>query len=236
MGFQEKSHDKHKGSVRFLPPPPSMNVHTINLLRRSLAKELGKRSDEKSDRSVQIEDPKVTKKFESDRTHFADLFFRSDQSTVGGPKWTKIDLFRPKWTKMDHFGPFWSCEYQNPVRNEVILTKIVVLTILDHFGPVHFPTVPRPRPTFCGTLIPISGFIVSTLLMGESACQMQSGAFTSTAETNRLLIKRSRSTSVWKCSDHHFDAGTHPSGKHKDPPCQFYYCLIFVEELIDMTH
>ena len=36
---------------------------------------------------------------------------------VGGPKWTKIDLFRPKWTKMDQFGPFWSRECENPVRN-----------------------------------------------------------------------------------------------------------------------
>ena len=67
-------------------------------------------------------------------------------ATVGGPKWTKIDLFRPKWTKMDHFGPFWSREYQNPVRNKVILTKMVVLTILGHFGPVHFPTTLRRLP------------------------------------------------------------------------------------------
>ena len=35
---------------------------------------------------------------------------RNGQSTVGGPKWTKMDLFRPEWTKMDHFGPFWSRE------------------------------------------------------------------------------------------------------------------------------
>ena len=53
---------------------------------------------------------------------------RSGQSTVGGPEWTKIDLFRPKWTilvsripnsssecshfdqngRFKHFGPFWS--------------------------------------------------------------------------------------------------------------------------------
>ena len=44
---------------------------------------------------------------------------------------------------MDQNGPFWSREYQNPVRNKVILTKMVALTILDHFGPVHFPTVLR---------------------------------------------------------------------------------------------
>ena len=29
---------------------------------------------------------------------------RSGQSTVRGPKWTKIDLFRPKWTILVHFG------------------------------------------------------------------------------------------------------------------------------------
>ena len=52
----------------------------------------------------------------------------SSGSTVGGPKCTKMDLFRPKWTilvsqtltssseeghsdqngRLDHFGPFWS--------------------------------------------------------------------------------------------------------------------------------
>ena len=65
------------------------------------------------------------------------------QSTVGGPKWTKMDLFRPKWTQN---GPFWSRECQNPVRNKLILAKMVVWTILDHFGPVHIPTVRRPLP------------------------------------------------------------------------------------------
>ena len=64
----------------------------------------------------------------------------------------RADLNRPKWTslgKMDQNGPFWSIlvsRMLNPVRNKVILTKMVVWTILDHFGPVHFPTVPRPFP------------------------------------------------------------------------------------------
>ena len=31
-------------------------------------------------------------------------FFRNSQSTVGGPKCTKMDLFRPKWTILVHFG------------------------------------------------------------------------------------------------------------------------------------
>ena len=47
------------------------------------------------------------------------------QSTVGGPK-TK---WRPKWR------PFWSRECQNPVRNKVILTKMVVWTMADLNGP-----------------------------------------------------------------------------------------------------
>ena len=62
---------------------------------------------------------------------------RNDQRTVGGPKWTKMDLFRPKWTKMDDFGPCWSRELLNPVQTKAILAKIVVMTILDHVGPVH---------------------------------------------------------------------------------------------------
>ena len=53
----------------------------------------------------------------------------------------QIRLFRPKWTIC---GPFWSRECQNPVRNKVMLTKMVVLTILGHLDPVHLPTVPRP--------------------------------------------------------------------------------------------
>ena len=44
---------------------------------------------------------------------------------------------------MDHFGPFWSREYQDLVWSKVILAKMVVLTILDHFGPVRFSTVLR---------------------------------------------------------------------------------------------
>ena len=33
------------------------------------------------------------------------LTLRNGQSTVGGPKWTKMDLFRPKWTNiLVHFG------------------------------------------------------------------------------------------------------------------------------------
>ena len=36
--------------------------------------------------------------------------FRGGQSTVGRPRWTKMNLFRPKWTKIDHFDPFWSRE------------------------------------------------------------------------------------------------------------------------------
>ena len=33
------------------------------------------------------------------------LYFRSDQGMVGGPKWTKMDLFSPQWPQN---GPSWS--------------------------------------------------------------------------------------------------------------------------------
>ena len=45
---------------------------------------------------------------------------------------------------MDDFGLKGSCGCQKPVRNKVILTKVVVWTVLDHVAPVHLPTVPRP--------------------------------------------------------------------------------------------
>ena len=60
-----------------------------------------------------------------------------------------MDQNGPLQAKMDQNGPFWSIlvsRMLNPVRNKVILTKMVVWTILDHFGPVRFPTVPRPFP------------------------------------------------------------------------------------------
>ena len=52
-----------------------------------------------------------TPKFAPSRHGNDQPYIRNGQSTVkGGPKWTKMDLFRPKWTKMDHFSPFWSRE------------------------------------------------------------------------------------------------------------------------------
>ena len=51
--------------------------------------------------------------------------------------------------KMDHFG---LANAKIQFRNKVILTKMVVWTILDHLGPVHFPTVPQPFPTNVKTL------------------------------------------------------------------------------------
>ena len=64
---------------------------------------------------------------------------RNCQSTVGGPKWTKMDLFRPKWTILVHLVS----RLLNPVRDKVVLTIIVKM---DHFGPFCFPTVLRPLP------------------------------------------------------------------------------------------
>ena len=37
-----------------------------------------------------------------------------------------------------------NCECKNPAQNRLILTKMVVLTILDHLGRAHLPAVPRP--------------------------------------------------------------------------------------------
>ena len=68
---------------------------------------------------------------------------RNGQSTVGGPKWTKMDQNRPKRTKMDHFG----------LANAKIQFGIRPFWPKWSFGPfwtikfpVHFPTVPRPLP------------------------------------------------------------------------------------------
>ena len=98
---------------------------------------------------------------------------RSGQSTVGGPKWTKIDTFRPKWTILVHFG---LANTKNPVRNKVILTKMAVLTILGHFGPVHFPTVLRwaePKVTDLRSRTPICGFLRIDISEGQLALACQ---------------------------------------------------------------
>ena len=61
-----------------------------------------------------------------------------------------MDQNGPLQAKMDQNGPFWSILVSRMLKSsseEVILTKMVVWTILDHFDPVHFPTVPRPFPS-----------------------------------------------------------------------------------------
>ena len=66
---------------------------------------------------------------------------------LNGPK---MDLFRPfarpKWTILVHFG-LANAKIRFGIRS--FFTKMVVWTILDHFGPVHFPTVLRPLPIVC---------------------------------------------------------------------------------------
>ena len=50
---------------------------------------------------------------------------------------------------MDHFGPLWSRECQDPVRNKggSFLPKWSFGPFWSvDFGPVHFPTLPRPLP------------------------------------------------------------------------------------------
>ena len=106
-----------------------------------------KKQSEKILRALRWPDSgRIDSQIRADRLILANRFFRfpelnrSGQSTVGGPKWTKIDLFRSKWTILVHFG---LANTKIPVRNKAILTKMAVLTILDHFGPVRFPTVLR---------------------------------------------------------------------------------------------
>ena len=51
-----------------------------------------------------------------------------------------MDQNRPLEAKSDQNGPFWSFwsgEGQKPVQNKAISTKMIVLTILGLFGPVH---------------------------------------------------------------------------------------------------
>ena len=80
-----------------------------------------------------------------------------------------MDQNGPLQAKMDQNGPFWSREYQNPVRNKAILTKMVKTTILDHIGPVHFPTVPWPFPKFAGAILVVDVYISACLLAFECA-------------------------------------------------------------------
>ena len=62
---------------------------------------------------------------------------------LNGPKWTSLGQNGPKWTILVHFG-LSNAKFQFGIRSK--WSKMVVSTILDHFGPVLFPTVPRPRP------------------------------------------------------------------------------------------
>ena len=54
---------------------------------------------------------------------------------------------------IDQNRPFWSILFSRMPKygsEKGHLTKMVVWNILDHIGPVHFPTVPRPRPRRSG--------------------------------------------------------------------------------------
>ena len=63
-----------------------------------------------------------------------------------------MDQNGPLEAKMDQDGPFWSILVSRMLKSssdQAILTKMVAWTILDHFGPVHFPTVLRSLPKNC---------------------------------------------------------------------------------------
>ena len=89
-------------------------IHTLSLLEREREKKERERDIEREreikkererERQTDRESVGVFLDFQS----FALTKIRCGKSTVGGPKWTKIDLFRPKWTKI-RFGirSFWS--------------------------------------------------------------------------------------------------------------------------------
>ena len=101
------------------------------------------------------------------------LQFRNGQSTVGGPK----------WTKMEHFGlPNAKIQFG------IILTKMVIWTILDHFGPVHFPTVPCPFPSNCRHFAMKSPFA-----KGHECAQLQ----TSVRKLQRVALSTLLRACIW---------------------------------------
>ena len=62
---------------------------------------------------------------------------------LNGPKWTSSGQNGPKWTILVHFG-LANAKIQFGIRS--FWPKWSFWTIVDHFGPAHFPTVPRPTP------------------------------------------------------------------------------------------
>ena len=75
--------------------------------------------------------------------HLCSGMARVQLADLNGPKWTSSGQNGPKWTILVYFG---LANVKNPVRNKAILAKMVVSTILDHFGPVHFSTALAPLP------------------------------------------------------------------------------------------
>ena len=59
---------------------------------------------------------------------------------LNGPKWTSLDLNGPKWTILVHFG-------LANAKSQLGIRSFDQNGRLDHFGPVHFPTVPQSLPT-----------------------------------------------------------------------------------------
>ena len=80
------------------------------------------------------------------------LSIRIGYSTVGRCRWIKINLFRPKRTILVRFGLLSA---KTTLLKKAILTKLFVVTILGHLGPVHLPVVPRRLLilAFLGTLL-----------------------------------------------------------------------------------
>ena len=77
---------------------------------------------------------------------------------LNGPKRASLGQNGPKWIILVHCA-LSNAKIQFGIRS--ILTKMVAWTILEHFGPVHFPTVPRPFPIQGIWMISIRSFLVT---------------------------------------------------------------------------
>ena len=106
---------------------------------------------------------------------------RNGQSMVGGPK----------RTKMGQNGLFWSILVSPMLksssdRNKGILTKMVVWTILDHSGPVHFPTAPQPLPSVGGELLPSQQAKIHAYFLGAELRFQYTYTYVNNSEHHRF--------------------------------------------------
>ena len=86
--------------------------------------------------------PKVNKK----KKNKLPLTVRPNGITSGMARVRLADLKGPKWTSSGQNGPFWSILVLRMPKSSSEQGHFDQNGRLDHFGPVHFPTVQRPFP------------------------------------------------------------------------------------------